>query len=218
MQVVKLSFTPLLLLPCHCQRSVLCWCRRFNKQTCLLWTSFFSLLHSSRPWTASSLWWTWRVTSCLCLKTWPSTCATTRRSSWTPASTACCTSGIMPSSSRTCCPNPSVSHMFIFHASICFALRLFFTCQFVSRCVTCVPPLSHSLSLYPHVASLLFTPRPHLSLVCFLPSSPLSSDSCLCLFFRVVGLIKMQKCYGEDVGNLNITTCYASYTGLTLRL
>ncbi len=127
--------------------------------------SHFSLFRPSRPWTASSLWWTWRVTSCSCRRMWPSTCATTRRSWWTPVSTACCMSGIMLSSSRTCCPNPLVSLELIFPVSTCFALWLFFYLSLsVSLCHLCSMSLSLSLSL--------FSPSPHVCpLCCITPAS-----------------------------------------------
>lgn len=80
------------------------------------------LFHPSRPWMAFSLWWTWRATSCLSLRTWPSTCTTTRRSSWTPVSTACFMLEIMLSSSRTCYQSPSVSQKLIFPPHLLFAL------------------------------------------------------------------------------------------------
>lgn len=130
-QVVEHIFTHLLFLPFHCQRFVLCQCKKsINKLVCSERLFYFSVFHPSRPWTASSLWWTWRVTSCSCLRMSPSTCATTRRSWWTQVSTVCCMSGIMLSSSRTCCPNPLVSLKLIFPARICFALQLFLPVSF----------------------------------------------------------------------------------------
>ena len=110
--VLAVSWWELLLVRCfyRCQRFV-----RIGPVMRFVWSKV--CFPFSRPWTASSLWWTWRATSCLCLRMWPSTCATTRRSWWTRASTACYMSEIMLSSSRTCCLNPSVSSELISPAS-----------------------------------------------------------------------------------------------------
>lgn len=104
------------------------------------------LFHLCRPWTAFSSWLTWRATSCLCLRMWPSTCITTRRSSWTPVSTACCMLEIMLSSSRTSYQSPSVSHKLIFPPNLYFALWIFL----LFAALVC-----HTFPVFLHVASSL---------------------------------------------------------------
>lgn len=112
--------------------------------------------HLCRPWMAFSSWLTWRATSCLCLRMWPSTCITTRRSSWTPVSTACCMLEIMLSSSRTSYQSPSVSQRPIFTPNLYFIFWFFL----LFAALVC-----HTFPVFFHVASSL----------CFwshLPSSP----------------------------------------------
>lgn len=101
------------------------------------------LFHLCRPWMAFSSWLTWRATSCLCLRMWPSTCITTRRSSWTPVSTACCMLEIMPSSSRTFYQSPSVSQRLIFHPTFIWLLDFLLFAALVC----------HTFSVFFHVAS-----------------------------------------------------------------
>lgn len=118
--------------------------------------SYVSVL-TPRPWMASSLWWTWRVTLCSSLRMWPSTFATIKRSWWTPVSTACYMLVTTPSSSRTCCPNPSVSLYVVFlifsptlpshHCQQCLVTislnltSLSFLCVSVSLCLASLTPL-----------------------------------------------------------------------------
>lgn len=114
------------------------------------------LFHLCRPWMAFSSWLTWRATSCLCLRMWPSTCITTRRSSWTPVSTACCMLEIMLSSSRTFYQSPSVSQRLISHPTIILLFGFFVIFSF-SVSLSLFSSMLHPPHASDHILPLLLS-------------------------------------------------------------